>query len=337
MTAVTITASAPVRVCDAGGWTDTWFARRGLVCSVAVAPGAQVRLTFDERSGPVVLQLAATGESYAVAPGEPAPGRHPLLEAAIAQCPVPEGRGARVTVGAAVPPGSGLGTSAAVVVALLAALRAMREEPCEPAALARDAHAIETSVGLQTGVQDQYAAAFGGCEVIRVDPYPAATVEPIALSEECAAQLDARLVTVYLGRPHESSHVHDDVIAHLERDPRADERLEPLRIAASEAAAALAEGDVERYAAALAANTDAQAALHPALVSRDARSLIDLARGHGAAGWKVNGAGGDGGTVTLVAPADPALRVRMVNAIDATPGWQRLPLRRRAHGVRVAR
>ena len=39
----TVTATAPVRVCDLGGWTDTWFARRGLVVSIAVRPGATAR------------------------------------------------------------------------------------------------------------------------------------------------------------------------------------------------------------------------------------------------------------------------------------------------------
>jgi D-glycero-alpha-D-manno-heptose-7-phosphate kinase len=314
----TIAATAPVRVCDAGGWTDTWFARRGVVCSVAVEPGAQVQLTLDDEPGPVVLDVAA-------------PGPHPLLEAAIAQWPVPEGRGARITVGAAVPPGSGLGTSAAVVVALLTALRAAHDEPLDPIVLARDAHGVETGLGLQSGVQDQYAAACGGCNVIRVDAYPTAVVEPIALPDATRAQLDARLVTVYLGRPHESSPVHETVIAHLEGDPTAEDRLEPLRAAALDAAAALAAGEVERYGAALAANTDAQAALHPALVSTDARALIELARAHDAAGWKVNGAGGDGGTVTIVASADPARRATMLDAIDAA-GWLRLPLQLASRG-----
>jgi D-glycero-alpha-D-manno-heptose-7-phosphate kinase len=314
----TITASAPVRVCDAGGWTDTWFARRGVVCSVAVEPGAHVELTLDEEPGPVVLDVAA-------------PGPHPLLEAALAQRPLPAGRGARITVGAAVPPGSGLGTSAAVVVALLAALHAARDEPLDPIVLAGDAHSVETGLGLQSGVQDQYAAACGGSNVIRVDPYPTAAVEPIAVPAPTRAELDARLVTVYLGRPHESSLVHETVIARLEHDPNADAWLAPLRAAALDAAAALAAGDVERYGAALVANTVAQAALHPALVSNDAHALIELARAHGAAGWKVNGAGGDGGTVTIVASADASQRSAMLDAIDAAR-WLRLPLRLASRG-----
>jgi len=35
-----IRAEAPVRICDLGGWTDTWFAEHGAVCSIAVTPGS---------------------------------------------------------------------------------------------------------------------------------------------------------------------------------------------------------------------------------------------------------------------------------------------------------
>ena len=48
------------------------------------------------------------------------------------------------------------------------------------------------------------------------------------------------------------------------------------------------------------ANTDGQRALHADLVGADARRVIDLAARDGAIGWKVNGAGGDGGSLTVL-------------------------------------
>ena len=47
-------------------------------------------------------------------------------------------------------------------------------------------------------------------------------------------------------------------------------------------------------------NTEAQGRLNEALISPDAQRIIDIAREHGAIGWKVNGAGGDGGSLTLL-------------------------------------
>jgi D-glycero-alpha-D-manno-heptose-7-phosphate kinase len=326
----TVTATAPVRVCDAGGWTDTWFARHGVVCSIAVQPGAHVSIELGDDAGPTVLDLALTGERYDVS----TQARHPLLEAAIATGPPLEGRAAVVRVGAAVPSGSGTGTSAAVVVALLCALHAARGESPGPASLAAEAHRVETGLGLQSGVQDQYAAAYGGCNTIRIDSYPNASVEPVDVSTETVRTLDTRLVTVYVGRPQASSRVHDDVIARLEGDERAtNAALQPIRDAAGAAAAALRAGDLDAYGAALTANTRAQESLHPELLSGDARALMDLADRHGAAGWKVNGAGGDGGSVTIVGSDTPAARQALTAEIDRVSRWQRLPFRYSSAGA----
>ena len=48
------------------------------------------------------------------------------------------------------------------------------------------------------------------------------------------------------------------------------------------------------------ANTEAQVSLHPAIVGVDARRVIEFAAASGALGWKVNGAGGDGGSITIL-------------------------------------
>src|ERR671913_384853 len=40
----TIHATAPIRICDNGGWTDTWFARHGKVFNIAVRPVVSVRI-----------------------------------------------------------------------------------------------------------------------------------------------------------------------------------------------------------------------------------------------------------------------------------------------------
>src|ERR1700690_3999574 len=78
-----ITASAPVRVCDHGGWTDTWFGGPGRVLNIAVTPGVEVSIRATTGSDPVVLDVEAFGDRYPVVPGVPRVARHPLLEGAI--------------------------------------------------------------------------------------------------------------------------------------------------------------------------------------------------------------------------------------------------------------
>jgi D-glycero-alpha-D-manno-heptose-7-phosphate kinase len=334
-----VEARAPVRVCDLGGWTDTWFAGSGLVCSVAVQPGVGVRVAAGEPGTdgqPVTLGMPDLDDRYRFDPREP-PGRHPLLEAAMAAMPLPAGTGLEVEVRWGMPPGSGVGTSASTVVALLGALDALTPGRLAPAALAQAAHRVETErLGLQSGVQDQVAAAHGGINLIEVGPYPEWRVQPVDVPEPVRTELEERLVHVYLGRPHASSALHEQVIAAFDEDDDGLRDLEPLRRAARDGAAGLDAGDLTAYGQALVANTRAQAALRPELVSADAWRIAAVARAHGATGWKVNGAGGDGGSVTLLGPPDREARDRLVADLGtAGRDWCVVPLRLDARGLTV--
>ena len=44
----TFMALAPIRICDLGGWSDTWFAKRGSVLNIAVKPYAQCLVEVRE-------------------------------------------------------------------------------------------------------------------------------------------------------------------------------------------------------------------------------------------------------------------------------------------------
>jgi D-glycero-alpha-D-manno-heptose-7-phosphate kinase len=330
-----IRVRAPVRVLDAGGWTDTWFAGGGTVCHLAVEEGAEVSVRRWEprdtaEAGMVDLRVPDFGDRYHFALRDP-PGRHPLLEAALRRWAWPGWRLA-VSVASSVPPGSSLGTSASVTVGMITALLALAGKALDPAAIARAAHDVETlDLGLQSGVQDQIAAAYGGSNLITIDAYPDVTVQTLELAAATWDALARRVVTAYLGSPHRSNAVHRAVMARLTRaDPET--LLAPLRAAAKDAAIALVAGNLDTYGEAMNANTAAQAALHPSLVNPFAREVIALAKAHGAVGWKVNGAGGEGGTVTIVGPEDPG---PLVNALSARGGLTVLPLRPARQGARV--
>ena len=337
MAARVITATAPVRICDIGGWTDTWFAGTGAVFSVAVEPGveAQVRVAPTAGAGEVALDAPDLGERYRYPLGAP-PGRLPLLEAAIARSAVPPGLALALTVRAGVPPGCGTGTSAAVVVAALAALDRLTPGTAGPLELARSAHLVETEeLGQQSGVQDQLASAVGGVNLLEVR-YPDAAVHPVVLDPAVRDALQARLLLVWLGRPHRSSAVHEDVITRLTTTGAGAAELEALRRLAREAAGAAAAGDLEGLAAAMRAGTEAQRRLHPALVSGQAQALVDAARAAGATGWKVNGAGGDGGSLTLLAGPGPGATAAVTAALAAvTGGHAVLPIRLAGRGLHV--
>jgi D-glycero-alpha-D-manno-heptose-7-phosphate kinase len=324
-----ITATAPVRICDIGGWTDTWFGGPGRVVNVAVTPGVEVRIRTTPGPGGVVLDVADFGDRYRVVPGAPRVPCHPLLEAAIDALPPPGERAVEITVASAVPPGCGTGTSAAVAVAPLGGLAARRGEAPSARDLAYAAHRLEVeALGNQSGIQDQLCAAFGGLNYLEIDRYPEATVHPLAPWDD----LGPRLTLVFLGRAHDSSAVHRQVIEDVRGGSGA---LERLRDAAGAARDAVAARDLDAFGRAMVANTEAQRALHPALVGADATRVIGMSAGQGTLGWKVNGAGGDGGSLTVLsatAEAKEALE-RRVAGLD--PRYRVIPVRVSAVGLEI--
>ncbi len=312
-----ITATAPIRVCDCGGWTDTWFARHGRVFNIAVQPGAAVRVeTFPTDPGrpPLVIHAVDFRQSYAPVRREGGFDRHPLLEAAIESMWTPGDWALDVTVSCAVPPGASTGTSAAVAVALLGALDRARGGTLTRHDIARAAHSVETDrLGQQSGIQDQLCSAMGGVNLIEMTSYPDATVQSLPVRGAFRTELERRLLVVFVGRGHQSSAIHERVIQRLTaRGPNCDD-LEALRRAATAAAAAVCAEDLAALGQAMVDNTEAQRRLHPSLVGPDAERIIGLARTHNAAGWKVNGAGGEGGSLTLLGPK-PAPEVEALRA-----------------------
>ena len=320
ITTHSVIVTAPVRIADLGGWTDTWFSGHGAVCHLAVRPGVEVRLSARRmRDGPgVVVDARDFGERFDLPDGGTFASRHRLLAAAIDSASRARDQAYHLQVTSGVPPGASMGTSAAVVVAVLAAFDAIAGTALSRVHLARRAHGVEVqSLGQESGIQDQIAAAYGGANFIEMPSYPEAVVEPLSLTPETCQALDARLLLVYLGQAHDSSAVHREVIAALATSGAARRQvLEGLRTLAREGRAALLAGDLAAYGAALSANCGMQAALHPALISDVAAQVIAEARAHGAAGWKVNGAGGDGGSVTVLCGAGAGARDHLAPAIE---------------------
>jgi D-glycero-alpha-D-manno-heptose-7-phosphate kinase len=298
-----IEAFAPVRICDNGGWTDTWFGGPGRVVNLAVRPGVDVSISPTTGPAPVVLDVGGFGDRYPVVPGASRVARHPLLEAAIDALPPPEDFPMEISVRSVVPAGCGAGTSAAVAVALLGGLAAARGELLWPRDAAYAAHRLEVDVlGIESGIQDQLSAAYGGINYLEIEPYPQATVHTLPAWE----QLSSRLTLVFLGRPHDSSAVHRQVIERVGR--HGSTTFSRLRDAAISARDAVLARDLDAFGQAMIANTEAQRALHPELVGLEARAVIEIAAAHGAIGWKVNGAGGHGGSVTLLSTTPEAKR-----------------------------
>jgi D-glycero-alpha-D-manno-heptose-7-phosphate kinase len=341
-----IHSKAPIRICDLGGWTDTWFAEYGKVLNIAVSPFAEVQIAskiIDGGHGEITIHAVDFGERYTFDRREYSSKsgfyRHPLLEAAVEFINPPESLSLEIHIHSQAPPGASTGTSAAVTVALLGALDAVISGGMTPHQIAEAAQKVETELlGQQCGVQDQLCCAYGGINYIEIDRYPTARVTQLDLPDHTLLALEQRLAVVYLGKSHASSEIHEMVIEAMEGMGPGNRYLQALRETAPKALEGLMIGDFDKLGRAMIENHEAQRDLHPSLISSDAQLVIEIAREYGASGWKVNGAGGDGGSVTLLCGDRPDIKRNMLLEIEEeNPEFQVIPIHLSPEGLKVWR
>jgi len=331
---------APIRICDNGGWTDTWFAEYGKIFNIGVYPYAEVQIEvfpYDGGDARIVLYAENYGERYVVHPERVGYDRHPLLEAAIECMHVPDDVAFQVTIFSEAPSGASTGTSAAVTVALVGALDCLTPGRLSLHEVARAAHSVEVDMlHLQSGIQDQLCSAYGGINFIEMTQYPLASVSQITVPNTVWWELESRLALIYLGKSHHSSAVHEKVIRELEDAGPDCKRINDLRATAEKSRDAVYAGDFEALGRAMVENTEAQRALNPDLVSEDAWHVIRVAQEHGALGWKVNGAGGDGGSLTILCDGLSHVKRAMIREIEQESElFKNIPIYLSRYGLRV--
>jgi D-glycero-alpha-D-manno-heptose-7-phosphate kinase len=334
-----INSVAPIRICDNGGWTDTWFAGHGQIFNIGVYPYAEVQIAVYPSQDPenrIIIDAENYGERYVVIP-EKRWDKHPLLEAAIEYMHLPKNLGFEVTIYSEAPGGASTGTSAAVTVALIGGLDMLTPGRMTPHEVASAAHKIETDLlCLQSGIQDQLCSSYGGINYIEMFQYPHASVSPVQIPNATWWELERRLALVYLGKSHHSSDVHEMVIRSLENAGPDCSQLNDLRNTATRSRDALYADDFPALGAAMIENTEAQARLHPALISADAARVIEIAKAHGALGWKVNGAGGDGGSLTILCGPIAQAKRTMLAAIEQEDShFKNIPIYLSRYGLRA--
>ena len=220
-----LNAAAPIRICDIGGWTDTWFAGHGTIFNIAVYPYVEVQIHIVDAAdleSRVVINLENFNERFSVDPKQIAYDKHPLIEAALDVMAIPDDVSFEVNIFSTAPPGASTGTSAAVSVALIGALDSLTSGRLSPHEVAMLAHSLETEkLGLQCGIQDQLCSAYGGVNYIQMHSFPHASVSPVLVPNSIWWELEQRLAVVYIGTPHSSNEVHKKVIAGMGKDPAA--------------------------------------------------------------------------------------------------------------------
>ena len=109
-----INSIAPTRICDVGGWTDTWFARRGCIFNIAVYPYVEVQIKVSPKTrggDALVVNLENYGDTFLLNPENIRYEKYPLIEAAIESINFPMDMSYEINIFSMMPPGASTGTS----------------------------------------------------------------------------------------------------------------------------------------------------------------------------------------------------------------------------------
>jgi len=295
-----ITAKAPTRIDFAGGWTDTppfSTEHGGSVVNAAISLSVEVEITLGRtgRHRNVTIRSVDYGTTVEAnnIPSLKLDGHSDFSKAALKSLPVKSP--IEIVTSSDAPPGSGLGGSGALGVALVAALSTARGDHLIGHEVPKRAHTIEVDeLKVLGGKQDQYAAMFGGFHYMRFRD-PVVEMLPLPLLDITIDKLRLNSLLVYTGQSRTSGDIHRNVIEAYNSGNRATLRaFDELKIAADEMRHALLTNDLDLFAELLNSNWQAQKALHPSITNERIEKAFSIALSHGALAGKALGAGGGG-------------------------------------------
>lgn len=206
-----------------------------------------------------------------------------------------EGSGFDLFLHTNAPPGSGLGSSSSVMVTLIGLLKDFHRLPLTDYEIAELAYRLERDdIGISGGLQDQYAAAFGGFNFIEFHG-DHVVVNPLRIPEDVIHELEHNMLLCYTGQTRTSDRIIDDQRARFEEgDAQAIEGLRTQKRLASEMKDALLRRRLNAFGDLLGQAWRYKKLMSPRITTGFIDELYEAAIGEGALGGKVTGAGGGG-------------------------------------------
>lgn len=315
-----VRARAPLRISFAGGGSDiVEFAEQygGAVLSMTVNRFAYASLWRDEQR--LKIDLPNLGISQIVDPLVAASPEIEFARRALGDHASSFSGGLELLSDC--PAGSGLGSSSALLVALVAAKLSLFDgrNGIDPGAIASEAYSLEREqLGIQGGMQDQYAAAFGGLNFLRFSGRNQVRVERVRVSESTLRELRYRTLLVSTGRCRSSAGILGRQIAALSA-PRSPvpSLLREIRDLAYDARRSLEAGALDSFADVVQEGWQLKRRVDAAISDDEIAGLCDALLAGGARAVKLLGAGGGGYVLAIAHGSARAALERTVARLGA--------------------
>jgi D-glycero-alpha-D-manno-heptose-7-phosphate kinase len=236
--------------------------------------------------------------------------KHPLLRESMRKTGVTGG--IEISSIADIPSGTGMGSSSSFTVGLLHCLYAIKRQYVTQEQLAREACQIEIDILHEPiGKQDQYAAAFGGLNIIHFNPDGQVLIEPLYIQNEIYQALQNNLVMFYTGNQRKAS----DILAEQKKNASQDEKFGILKSMVSlvfDLRDCLFSGELGYFGPILHENWILKQKLASNISNNGINEMYEAGLKAGATGGKLLGAGGGG---FMLFYCEPARQQRLVEAM----------------------
>jgi D-glycero-alpha-D-manno-heptose-7-phosphate kinase len=295
-----IVSRTPLRMSFVGGGSDlpVFYRKHGgavLSCAIDKYVYVNVNRKFDDGIRVAYSRTEEVGRVEQI--------EHPIVRHALAMMGIDGG--IEITTIADIPSrGTGLGSSSSFTVGLLNALAAYQGRYLSREVLGRDSCRIEIELcGEPIGKQDQYAAAFGGINLIEFHTDETVVVTPIMLNPELRATLSRRLLVFYTGMVRSASAVLKDQSEQVVSNGDKQDALKQMVALTYRVCDDLRTGRLDGFGDALHTNWLLKRSLSGSVSNEAIDGWYDAARREGAIGGKILGAG-SGGFLLFYAPEE---------------------------------
>ncbi len=193
------------------------------------------------------------------------------------------------------PPGSGLGSSSTMMVALVGLMVKYLKQPFTLYDIAQLAYEIERKdLAIKGGMQDQYAAAFGGFNFIEFSQ-DNVVVNPLRIDPSVLNELEYHLILCYTGKTRLSANIlNTQVAAYMHKQEEVVKALDELKLLTIEMKNSLLQGKLNDFGDLLNVAWENKKKLAKQITNPHIDQLYAAARSLGALGGKILGAGGGG-------------------------------------------
>lgn len=227
--------------------------------------------------------------------------------------------GVRLVTHCDAPPGSGLGSSSTLVVAMLQAFVEALNWPLGEYEVARLAFEIErVDLGLAGGKQDQYAACFGGVNFIEFGRNGHVLVNPLRIKPWIVSELESSLLLFFTGTSRASADIIDEQVRNVEiGDQRSIDAMLRVKEEALHMKEGLLRGNFDVFINSMQRSWESKKLTAANVSNSTIDYLYSKAIDAGARAGKVSGAGGGGFMMFFV---EPSVKPRVVRALADSSG-----------------